>query len=57
MDKFRAYLNSKCGRHGVTCGLCNDYFGKHRKKLNKLARNKIKKEDKKEFEQFLKEIK
>ena len=49
MDKFKEYQNSHCGVGGVHCDCCNDYKGKHRKKLNRLARKSFKEETIKEI--------
>lgn len=47
-DKFRRLLDRKTGKGGVHCYCCNDYFGKHRKRLNRMVRRIIKQIYKKE---------
>ena len=44
MDKFRQAMSNQCGWGGFRCPCCNCYHGKTKKKLNRLARAKIKAE-------------
>lgn len=47
-DDFKKEMNSRCGVGGMKCHCCNDYKGKDKKVLNRLARRTIKQKDKKE---------
>ena len=50
MDIFKAEMNRRCGVGGIHCDCCNPYFnGKKEKRiLNKLARQRLKRDLKKE---------
>ena len=43
------FQGQKTGPGGTKCDCCNDYFGHHRKKLQKLVRHLIKRESKKDI--------
>jgi len=45
-DKFRRYLHYNCGVGGFRCYCCNDFKGKTKRQLNKIARTQLKEEDK-----------
>ena len=47
MDSFKVKQMSYVGIGGMKCYCCNDWFGKNKYKLNKLARQKIKNETRK----------
>ena len=49
-DKFRRILDERTGPGGVTCDCCNNYKGKGRKILHRLARRKMKEDTEKEIE-------
>jgi hypothetical protein len=44
-DKFRKLLDTRTGLGGVKCYCCKIYKGKERKKLNRIVRHQIKRED------------
>lgn len=48
MDTYRAMQQSKVGVGGLKCYCCNDYEGKDKPILNRIARRKLKQQDKKE---------
>ena len=50
MDDFRKKQWEPIGPGGFRCNCCNDYHGKRKKKLNKLARSRLKKETEKEMD-------
>lgn len=52
-DEFCKCQNSLVGVGGVKCPCCNMFFGRKRKKLNRLARRKLKIKDKKDIEKEL----
>ena len=41
MDAYKAIMHRKCGKGGVACYCCNDYRGKSKRKLNRLARREL----------------
>lgn len=42
MDAFKAIMHRKCGKGGLSCYCCNDYRGKAKRTLNRLARRALK---------------
>lgn len=53
VDKFRRILDERTGPGGVTCYCCNNYKGKDRKILRRLARRKMKEDTEKEIKMEL----
>lgn len=51
-DKFRKLLDKRTGPGGVKCNCCNMYYGKERKKLNRIVRTQLKRMDKKILKEF-----
>ena len=45
-DRFKKLMHKRCGVGGIHCYCCNMYKGKFRRKLNKLARTELKRQDK-----------
>jgi len=45
MDAFRKKQNLQCDIGGIHCTCCNPHFGKARRRLNKVARLKLKRDD------------
>jgi hypothetical protein len=50
MDAFREKQQKQCAVGGFRCPCCNPHFGKDKYKLNKIARLKLKREDRKHIE-------
>ena len=44
-DKYKKEMHSRCCVEGLNCRCCNDFAGKDKKKLNRIARRVIKQED------------
>ena len=44
-DEYKRKLNNHCGIAGLHCECCNDHHGKHKKKLNRMARASLKAQD------------
>lgn len=56
MDLFREKQNSGCGIGGVHCHCCNPWRGYNRsakRKLNQIARSRLKREDEKYFIKYI----
>jgi hypothetical protein len=49
MDAFKSEMQKKCGVGGIYCYCCNDYKGKRKKTLNRLARRKLQVKDKEDI--------
>ena len=49
MDIFKAEMNRRTGVGGIHCDCCNPYFGKEKRILNKMARQRLKRELRKEY--------
>lgn len=47
MDAYKTELNKGCQVGGLFCSCCNDYHGKDKKKLNRIARRRLKRADEK----------
>jgi hypothetical protein len=45
MDKFKSKMNQRCEVGGMKCSCCNPYHGKDKKKLNRIARRSLKRDD------------
>jgi hypothetical protein len=50
MDKYKTKMSERCAVGGIHCSCCNPYHpkknrGKDKKKLNRIARHKLKQED------------
>lgn len=44
MDDYKTAMTSYTGVGGLKCPCCNHYKGKNKRKLNRLARRKLKKD-------------
>jgi hypothetical protein len=55
-DEFRREMDMECDIGGVRCDCCNRYHGKDRRKLNKLARTRVKENTKKMVREEEKEL-
>jgi len=44
-DTYKRKLAHFCGYGGLHCECCNNYHGKNKKKLNRLARARLKDQD------------
>ena len=47
-DEYKKEMHSRCCVGGLKCRCCNDYKGKDKKMLNRMARRVIKQKDKKD---------
>jgi len=45
-DRFKKIMHKTCGKGGIYCECCNTYNGKEKNKLNRLARTRLKYQDK-----------
>lgn len=53
MDDFRKKQQQRCGVGGLHCYCCNEYEGKDKPKLNKLARTSLQRDLRNEVEHAL----
>ena len=48
-DEYKKIIEATCGIGGTKCECCNDYFGKDKPILNRIARRKFKRNLLKDF--------
>jgi hypothetical protein len=51
-NEFKKIMHTRVGIGGIGCPCCNSLFGKDRKKLTKLTRERIKHRDRKELRKY-----
>jgi len=55
MDEFKAIMHTCVGIGGLHCPCCNDYHGKTKNRMDRLARRTLKKSDRKVAEKIMME--
>lgn len=55
-DDYKKCTYPLVGVGGIKCPCCNQYIGKKRVVLNRIARTKLKQKDQKEFKECLNDI-